>query len=245
MFYILCYYRHISDFYKGLNMGHEHKVVKKKKKILVKRTKSQKMFKKYGGFLIVFFLASMIYFAWLYGVPAILNARITPAKVNNFLENKIGFKVDYKDAKFYTTNTLDFGVRFKDLKLLYPGSSILNDKGLFLQSRLAIFEIPAIPLAMKTIRFKEFALRTTKINLYQDETGKYFYLQNIKKNFNPQMPKYILEIPTISIYSYNIANFNKKTSEFKRTRGDVMNIKPSQSKEVLREAPKSNTIMLR
>ncbi|MCR5261043.1 MAG: hypothetical protein K6C94_04320 [Candidatus Gastranaerophilales bacterium] len=226
-------------------MTTEKKVVKKKKKILVKRTKSQKMIRKYGGFLIIFFLSSMIYFTWLYGVPALLNAHITQKKVNNFLEKRIGFKVDYKDAKFYTTNSVDFGVRFKDLKLYYPGSSTINDKGLFLQSRLAIFEIPAIPLAMKTIRFKEFVFRTTKINLYQDETGKYFYLQNIKKNFNPQMPKYILEVPTIEIYAYNILNYNKKTGSFQKKRDSEMIIRPEQSKEVLREAPKSNTIMLR
>lgn len=225
-------------------MSTEKKVVKKKK-ILVKRTKTQKVFRKYGAFLIIFFLSSMLYFAWLYGVPAILNANLTQTKINNYLEKRVGFKIDYKDSKFYTTNTLDFGVRFKDLKLLYPGSSILDDKGLFLQTRLATFEIPAIPLLMRTIRFNEFAFRTTKINLYQDETGKYFYLENIKKNFNPQMPKYILEIPTITIYSYNIANYNKKTSQFKKTRGDVLNIKPSQSREVLREAKNSTTIMLR
>lgn len=224
------------------------KIVKKKvvqKKAFTKKSKSQKFLKKYGLFLLLFFLFSIMYFAWLYGVPAILNSTVTNKNVNDFIERKIGYKVDYSSSNFYTTNTLAVGVKFKDLRLLFPGSKITSDQGLFMKSRLAVFEMPIVPFLMKTIRFNEFTFRTVIINLYQDDNGKYFYIDNIKQHFNPQMPKYIFEIPNIEIYSYSINNFNKKTEKFKKMRGDEMIIKPSQTKEVLREAPKSSSIMLR
>lgn len=181
----------------------------------------------------------------MYGFPAYLNKTYTPKKVTAFTESHLGFRAFYDEAMYYTTPTLGVGVKFKDLKVMYPGASPKSDQGLFMKVRLATFEIQMIPFLMKTIRFNQCGFRTVMVNLYQDENNKYLYIENIKKHFNPQMPKYILEVPTIEISSYSLDNFNKNTGAYKKTRGNIMRITPAQAKAVLKNAPKSNTIMLR
>ena len=218
---------------------------KRLKKIVRNQSKSKKFFKKYGLSLAIFFILAIIYFFWIYGVPAILNSTVTLNKVNSFLEPKLGFKVDYSNSNFYTTPTLSIGVKFKNLKLFYPGSYISNDEGLFLQSRLTTVEMPIIPYMLKTIKFNELSLRTVKVNCYQNENGQYAYIENIKSNFNPQMPNYLLEVPEIVISSYNISNFNKKTQTFKKDRGNIMKIKAAQTKAILKSGKNAHSIMLR
>ena len=72
----------------------EKQVVKKKKlKKIVRHKKKKSLFHKYGLLLAIFFILSICYFSWLYGVPAYLNATVTQEKVCSFLEPKIGFKL--------------------------------------------------------------------------------------------------------------------------------------------------------
>ena len=218
---------------------------KKLKKIVRNQSKSKKFIKKYGFALVLFFVFSCIYFTWIYGVPAILNKSMTTTKVNNFIEKRLGFKIDFSDSTYYTTPTLDIGVKFKNFKLFYPGSYVTSDDGLFLKARLVSLEVPVIPYLLKTIRFNELSLRTVIVNCYQNENGQYAYIENIKNNFNPQMPNYLLEVPKITISSYSINSYNSKTHVYKKNRGNVMTISPSQTKSVLQSSINSNTIMLR
>lgn len=234
----------VTDKIPAEHKEHEKKD-KEKKNIYIPKTKSQRFFKRYGVLLIIFFICSGIYFAWMYGVPAYFNWVCTPTKVNNFTEKHLGFSAYYKDSRFYTTPTLGLGVKFRDLKVMYPGSSPKSEQGLFMRVRLATFEVAAIPLMMRTIRFNHCGFRTAMVNLYQDEKNKYFYIENIKKHFNPQMPKYVLEVPTIELSSYSINNYNKNTDTFKKDKGNIMRITPAQTKGVLQNAPNAKTIMLK
>lgn len=218
---------------------------KQTKKILRKRSKFQKFLRKYSLLLILFFAFSITYFSWTYLVPAVLNFKITSTDVNDFFQPRIGFKVDFSNSVYYTTPQLGIGVRLKNLKLVYPEGRLDDEKMLFLKSRSAIFEVQAIPLLMKTIKFNEFSLRSVNANLYQNKDGKYAYLEQFKSHFNPNAKKYLLEVPDITILSYNMPSFNEQTKEFKKKRGTKMEIPAKMVKEVLQEAPQSNTIMIR
>lgn len=215
------------------------------KKVLRKKSKVKKFFKKYGVFLIIFFVFSAFYLGWTYLFPSILNFKITSTDVNDFLQPRIGFKVDYSNAKYYTTPALGVGVRVKNLKLVYPEGRLDDEKMLFMKSRNAVFEVPIIPLMMKTIKFNEFSLRSVSANLYRNKDGKYAYLEHFKSHFNPNAKKYLLEIPDIMILSYNMPSFDEQTKQFTKKRGAQMRIPSKTVKEVLKEAPKSNTIMIR
>lgn len=215
------------------------------KRIVRKKTGLEKMFRKYGVLLILFFVFSTTYLSWMYLVPAILNFKITTADVNDFLQPKIGFKIDYSNSKYYTTPQLAVGVRFKNFKLIYPEGRLDDEKMLFLKARQAIFEIPVIPFLMKTIKFNEFSLRSVNASLYQDKNGKYVYLEQFKKNFNPDAKKYLLEVPDITILSYNMPSFNEQTQKFTKKNGAKMKIPAKAVKEAIKSAPKSNTIIIR
>lgn len=218
---------------------------KTEKRIVKKRSRLEKLFRKHGVILILFFAFSALYFSWIYLVPAILNFKITTTDVNDFLQPKIGFKVDYSNSYYYTTPKLAVGVRYKNFKLIYPEGRLDEEKMLFLKARSAIFEIPVIPLLMKTIKFNEFSLRSVNANLYQDKNGKYVYLEQFKSHFNPNAKKFLLEVPDITILSYNMPSFNEKTKTFSKKRGAQMKIQAKTVKEVIKSAPKSNTIMIR
>lgn len=218
---------------------------KKGKRIIRKKTRLERMFRKYGVLLVLFFTFSIIYFGWMYLVPAVLNFKITTTDVNDFLQPKIGFKIDYTNSVYYTTPDLAVGVRLKNLKLVYPEGRLDDDKMLFLRARQAIFEVPVIPFLMKTIKFNEFSLRSVNANLYQDKNGKYVYLEQFKKNFNPNAKKYLLEVPDITILSYNMPSFNEQSHTFTKKSGAKMRIPAKAVKEAIKSAPKSNTIMLR
>ena len=174
-----------------------------------------------------------------------MKSSITDEEVNKFVQDKIGFKCDISDAEYYTTPTFDFGAKFKDVRLVFPEYSVTDNKGLFLKARVVTMEIPALPLLLRTIKFKEFALRTASMNLYQDENGQYVYLKTLQSNFDPQTKKYMLEVPNINIYSYVITNYNKKAKTFKRDRGSILTIKASDTKEILQNSQKTPSIMLR
>lgn len=215
------------------------------KKVLRKKSKFKKIFKKYGIMLIVFFVFSLSYLSWTYLVPGILNFKITHSDINDFLQPKIGYKVDFASSNFYTTPKLGIGVRFKNLKLVYLDGRIDDDSKLFLKAKSAIFEVPVIPLLMKTIKFNEFSLRSVNANLYRDNNGKYAYLEQFKVHFNPNLKKYILEVPDIEIISYNMPSFNAQTGVYTKDRGAKMTIQAKTIKEILKEFPNSSTVMIR
>ena len=216
----------------------------KLKKIVRHQSKQQKFFRKYGVALILFFVFALLYFFWTYGVPFIMKSTITDEEVNKIVQSKLGFKCDISGAEYYTTPKLEVGAKFKDVKLVFPEYSVEDKKGLFLKARVISMEVPVLPLLMRTIKFNEFALRTATINLYQNENGQYVYLKTLQTNFNPQMKKFMLEVPDINIYSYVTSNYNSKTKTFKRDRGSIMTIQAAETKEILKNA-KHNSIMLR
>lgn len=218
---------------------------KTEKRILKKRSRLSRLFRKYGVLLILFFVFSAIYLSWMYLVPAILNFKITTTDINDFLQPKIGFKVDYSNSYYYTTPQLAIGVRYKNFKLIYPEGRLDEERMQFLKARSAVFEVPVIPLLMKTIKFNEFSLRSVTANLYQDKNGKYVYLEQFKNYFNPNAPKYLLEVPDIMILSYNMPSFNEQTKTFTKKRGAQMKIPAKTVREAIKSAPKSNTIMIR
>lgn len=223
----------------------ESATTKTEKRIVKKRSRLEKLLRKHGVILILFFVFSAIYLSWMYIVPAVLNFKITTTDVNDFLQPKIGFKVDYSNSYYYTTPQLAIGVRYKNFKLIYPEGRLDEEKMQFLKARSAVFEVPAIPLLMKTIKFNEISLRSVTANLYQDKNGKYVYLEQFKNYFNPNAPKYLLEVPDITILSYNMPSFNEQTKTFTKKRGAQMKIPAKTVREAIKSAPNSKTIMIR
>ncbi len=219
--------------------------IKVGKKVLRKKSRLKKMFQKYGIALILFFTVSLSYLGWMHLVPAVLNFKITNADINDFLQPKIGYKVDFTYSNFYTTPKLGVGVRFKNLKLVYPDGRLDDENKLFLKAKSAIFEVPIIPLLMRTIKFNEFSLRSVNANLYKNKDGKYAYLEQFRLHFNPNAKKYLLEIPDIEIMSYNMPSFNAKTGTLQKNRGAKMTIQAKTIKEVLKDFPNSTSIMIR
>ena len=223
----------------------DENTVKVGKKVLRKKSRLKRIFQKYGVALILFFVISLSYLGWMHVVPAIINFKVTDTDINNFLQPKIGFKVDSSNAHFYTTPKLGVGVRFKNFKLVYPEGRLDDEKLLFLKARVAIFEVPLIPLMLRTVKFNEFSLRSVNVNLYQNKNGEYAYLKQFKSSFNPNAKKYLLEVPDITILSYNMPSYSEKTGTFSKKRGSKMKIPAEAVKKVLQEAPNSNTIMIR
>lgn len=223
----------------------DENTVKVGKKILRKKSRLKRIFEKYGIFLILFFVFSLTYLTWMHVVPAIMNFKISGSDINNFLQPKIGFKVDSSNAHFYTTPLLGVGVKMKNFKLIYPEGRIDDEKMLFLKARVATFEVPLIPLMMRTIKFNEFSLRSVNANLYQDKDGKYVYLEEFKHGFNPNAKKYLLEVPDIVITSYNMPSYNAKTGVMTKKRGAQMIIPANTVKKELKAAPKSTSIIIR
>lgn len=219
--------------------------VKVGKKILRKKSRLKRIFEKYGIFLILFFVFSLTYLTWMHIVPAFMNFKISGSDINNFLQPKIGFKVDSSNAHFYTTPLLGVGVKIKNFKLIYPEGRIDDEKMLFLKARVATFEVPLIPLMMRTIKFNEFSLRSVNANLYQDKDGKFVYLEEFKNGFNPNAKKYLLEVPDIVITSYNMPSYNAKTGVMTKKRGAQMIIPANTVKKELKAAPKSTSIIIR
>lgn len=219
--------------------------VKVGKKILRKKSRLKRIFEKYGIFLILFFVFSLTYLTWMHIVPAFMNFKISGSDINNFLQPKIGFKVDSSNAHFYTTPLLGVGVKIKNFKLIYPEGRIDDEKMLFLKARVATFEVPLIPLMMRTIKFNEFSLRSVNANLYQDKNGKFVYLEEFKNGFNPNAKKYLLEVPDIVITSYNMPSYNAKTGVMTKKRGAQMIIPANTVKKELKAAPKSTSIIIR
>ena len=219
--------------------------VKVGKKILRKKSRLKRIFEKYGIFLILFFVFSLTYLTWMHIVPAVMNFKISGSDINNFLQPKIGFKVDSSNAHFYTTPLLGVGVKIKNFKLIYPEGRIDDEKKLFLKARVATFEVPLIPLMMRTIKFNEFSLRSVNANLYQDKDGKFVYLEEFKNGFNPNAKKYLLEVPDIVITSYNMPSYNAKTGVMTKKRGAQMIIPANTVKKELKAAPKSTSIIIR
>lgn len=223
----------------------DENTVKVGKKILRKKSRLKRIFEKYGVFLILFFVLSLSYLTWMHIVPAIMNFKISGTDINNFLQPKIGFKVDSTNAHFYTTPLLGVGVKMKNFKLIYPEGRIDDEKMLFLKARVATFEVPLIPLMMRTIKFNEFSLRSVNANLYQDKNGKYVYLEEFRNGFNPNAKKYLLEVPDIVITSYNMPSYNAKTGTMTKKRGAQMIIPANTVKKELKSAPKSTSIIIR
>ena len=223
----------------------DENTVKVGKKILRKKSRLKRIFQKYGLFLILFFVISLSYLSWMHVVPAIINFKVTGTDINNFLQPRIGFKVDSTNAHFYTTPKLAVGVRFKNFKLVYPEGRIDDEKMLFLKARVAIFEVPLIPLMLRTIKFNEFSLRSVNANLYQNKNGEYAYLKQFKSSFNPNAKKYLLEVPDITILSYNMPSYSEQTKSFTKKRGALMKIPAQTVKKVLQDAPNSKSIMIR
>ena len=219
--------------------------VKVGKKILRKKSRLKRIFEKYGIFLILFFVFSLTYLTWMHIVPAVMNFKISGSDINNFLQPKIGFKVDSSNTHFYTTPLLGVGVKIKNFKLIYPEGRIDDEKMLFLKARVATFEVPLIPLMMRTIKFNEFSLRSVNANLYQDKNGKFVYLEEFKNGFNPNAKKYLLEVPDIVITSYNMPSYNAKTGVMTKKRGAQMIIPANTVKKELKAAPKSTSIIIR
>lgn len=223
----------------------DENTVKVGKKILRKKSRLKRIFEKYGVFLILFFVISLSYLSWIHVVPAILNFKITETDINNFLQPKIGFKIDSSNARFYTTPGFAVGIKFKNFKLVYPDGRIDDEKMLFLKARAATFEVPLIPLMLRTIKFNEFALRSVNVNLYKDKNGKLVYLEQFKNHFNPNAKKYLLEVPDIVLVSYNMPTFDARTGQLEKKRGTQMVIQAKTIKEVLKQAPKANDIVIR
>lgn len=223
----------------------DENTVKVGKKILRKKSRLKRIFEKYGIFLILFFVFSLTYLTWMHVVPAVMNFKISGSDINNFLQPKIGFKVDSSNAHFYTTPLLGVGVKMKNFKLIYPEGRIDDEKMLFLKARVATFEVPLIPLMMRTIKFNEFSLRSVNANLYQDKDGKFVYLEEFKNGFNPNAKKYLLEVPDIVITSYNMPSYNAKTGVMTKKRGAQMIIPANTVKKELKAAPKSTSIIIR
>lgn len=218
------------------------------KKIVRHRSKTEKFLRKFGIFLLVIFAFSSVYLFWLYAMPPILNKSLTPDKISEYISPKIGFYVQCETAKFTTDNNFNIGLKVNNLKVFYPvadKAQQTDEKHLFLKARSAEFELPFIPLLMKTIKFNTFNINTVSIELFQDEEGKYGYLSNIREQFNPQMPKYVLEIPQINLNAYSIKNFNLSDGSYKKENGEVIELNPIDIKGVLEDAKYSNSIKIR
>jgi len=196
----------------------------------------------YGKFLIFFFLLSGLYLSWTYIVPFYLDKKYPQDVVCKNLGSKLGFDLKCDNLSYYTTPSLSVGMDFSHLILYYPSSKIKKDE--FMKVRKASFELPLIPFLMRTIKFNKFDLRSTIVSLYQDEQGNYVYLRQIQSEFNPQMPKYELVVPKISLIGYAFKNFNAQTQEYKVLSGKEKNIPASVSKDVLSKA-NNKTIKLR
>lgn len=232
----------------------EKKIVKKTIKKKIKKTAENKVDKIaknntkslfsgfYGKFLILFFLLSGIYLSWTYIVPIYLSNKYPQEVVCKNLGSKIGFDIKCDNLTYYTTPSLNIGMEFSNSILYYPSSKIKKDE--FMKIRKSTFEIPLIPLLMKTIKFNKFDLKSTIVNLYQNEQGDYVFIQNIQSNFNPQMPKYELKVPKIKLIGYAFKNFNAQTQEYKVLSGKEKNIPISATKDVLNNA-NNKTIILR
>lgn len=221
------------------------KVKVKKSAVLKQKSKQNTIFRRFGAVIILFFIISALYFSWLYAVPFILNMKISSEKVNDFIQPKFNLTLNYSNSDVYTTPVLGLGVRFKDLKILYPGSNFSDNENVFLKAKSANFEVAIIPLLMKTIKFNKFTLRGVNVNTYQDAEGKYAYQEHLISSFNPNMNKYVLEVPEIKLLSYSFDNYNQQTDTFRKESGSSLTIKPLKSKQILAKSKRSNTIILK
>lgn len=214
------------------------------KKINRHQSKLHRFLKKYRALLIVFFVMSFIYLSWTYVVPFTLNCAITDDKINDFIHSKIGYKVDFKTSNFYTTPSLDIGIKISNLKLIYPQATIDDTKNTFLKARVAVIEVPIVPLLLRTISFNEFSLRSVNANLFKDSKGQYIFIQYIKDNFNPNAPKYVLKVPDIIITSYLMPSYDDQTKTFTRNKGTYLKLSSERVKAVLKETNKAQDIKI-
>lgn len=211
-------------------------MVKKKKRNIKKERKS--FLKGSAGVIIaIFFALSACYFSWMYAVPFFLNMKVSKESVNNFFQQKFNYMSDYYSANVYTTPSLGLGIRFIDFNLIYPNENASNDESVFLKSKSAIFEVAAIPLLLKTIKFNQVLFRGVNINTFQNIHGKYAYQEHIKTHFNPNMNKYVLEVPEIKLLSYSFINYNQQTDSFKKDFGNSYTVRPMDTKKLLSHSP--------
>lgn len=189
-----------------------------------------------GILIAIFFAVSACYFSWMYAVPFFLNMRVSQESVNKFFQQKFNYTTDYYSANVYTTPSLGLGLRFVDFNLIYPNANASTDEGVFLKSKSAIFEVAAIPLLLKTIKFNQVLFRGVSINTFQNAQGQYAYQEHIKSNFNPNMKKYVLEVPEIKLLSYSFINYNQQTDTFKKDFGNSYTIRPMDTKNLLSQS---------
>lgn len=190
-----------------------------------------------GILIAVFFVLSACYFSWMYAVPFFLNMKVSQESVSKFFQQKFNYMSDYYSANVYTTPSLGLGVKFTDFNLLYPNANASTDEGVFLKSKSAIFEVAAVPLLLKTIKFNQILFRGVSINTFQNAQGEYAYQEHIKYNFNPNMRKYVLEVPEIKLLSYSFINYNQQTDTFKKDFGSSYTIRPMDTKNLLLKSP--------
>ncbi len=230
----------------SIDKSKNNKNMNNKKSFSDGKSKPSPFFRRFGVFLIIFFISSFIYLFWLYILPFCLNNQITEDKINNFIKPRLNLTARMVSSDIYTTPSLGIGIKVKDLKLIYPGAaSISSEERVFLNAKSAFFEIAFIPYLMKTIKFNEFLLRGVSVNTYQNENGQYAYKEHFIANFNPSMEKYVLEVPTITLLSYTFDNYNQQTGEFKKEAGSSMVIKPITTKSLLSKSQWAKTIILK
>lgn len=189
-----------------------------------------------GVLVAIFLVLSACYFSWMYAVPFFLNMKVSQESVSRFFQQKFNYMSDYYSANVYTTPSFGLGVKFTDFNLLYPNANTSTDEGAFLKSKSAVFEVAVIPLLLKTIKFNQILFRGVSINTFQNAQGQYAYQEHIKANFNPNMNKYILEVPEIKLLSYSFINYNQQTDTFKKDFGSSYTIRPMDTKNLLSQS---------
>lgn len=212
-------------------------------KVVNNKNQSSKLFRKFGFVFVLFFIFSALYFSWLYIAPFIFESKISDEDVVDFIKSKFNFKAEYSLLSCKTTPSVSLDVILKDFRLSYPEGD--GSDAVFLKSKSLEVEVPLIPLMMKTIKFNKFILRGVYVSTFQDSEGKYVYQEYIKNNFNPAMPQYVLEVPSIKLIAYTFDNYNQQTDTYKKDGGNSLIIKPIESKLVLQKSPNASTIILK
>ena len=219
------------------------KMVKvEKKKHVVKKPHRSTFGGVSGILLILFFLFSGIYLSWMHLVPIYFNNTYTPDKVSEFLSSKIGFDIKTESIKFYTTPSCSVGFDMKNIIVNYPVHD--GQKFDFMKVRHSNIELDFLSYVMKTINFRKFALNGITVDLYQDENGRYPFVQQIEANFNPKMPNFTLVPPKIEINGFSFKNFSAQTQQYRVINGKKKIITQRETEKVLKST-NSHTIKVK
>lgn len=169
--------------------------------------------------LSIFVVLIFGYIAFLTILPMALEKKFDRPTFKKHVYDITALNLNFSTVDVYTTNKLGIGLKFKEFSLMF------SDEKPFLKAPMVDIEFSALPLLVKTAKFKKVVVTSPEIDLMTLDTNEYKMTDYLNTNY--KISNFLAELPKLSKYRFimspiTLKNYKTTVSNLATNQNEVL-----------------------